>query len=105
MFIATFIIHKFGVDDIVPWIMTLSNENKVTFLTTSMRKANTSDIIFKVPTALIQKYLYNQFCYFFIHYRILNRNDTHVIITQGQKLIQIQVRSISIAKRLWEYKY
>jgi len=35
-FIATFIIHKFVVDDIDPWIMAIRNENKVTYLTSSV---------------------------------------------------------------------
>jgi len=47
-FIATFIIHNFGVDDIDPWIMAIRNENKVTYLTSNVRKTNKSDVIFKV---------------------------------------------------------
>lgn len=48
MFTATFIMHKFGVYDIGPWIMALRKEKKVTYLITSVRKANNSNIIFKV---------------------------------------------------------
>lgn len=47
-FIAKFFIHEFGVDDVVPFIMAMRDQNKITYLATNMRKPNSSEIILKV---------------------------------------------------------
>lgn len=48
MFKAKFYIHKFGVEHVIPWIMAMRNENKVTYLATNVLKPSSNTIIFKV---------------------------------------------------------
>jgi len=48
MFKAKFYIHKFRVENVIPWIMAMRNENKVTYLATNALKPSSNTIIFKV---------------------------------------------------------
>lgn len=36
MFKAKFYIHEFGVEHVIPWIMAMRNENKITYLATNV---------------------------------------------------------------------
>ena len=48
MFKAKFYIHEFGVEHIIPWIMAMRNENKITYLATNVLKPSSNTIILKV---------------------------------------------------------
>ncbi|KAE9539974.1 hypothetical protein AGLY_005226 [Aphis glycines] len=53
--ITKFFIHEFGVD-VVPFIMAMRDQNKITYLATNMRKPNSSEIILKIELNYYKRY-------------------------------------------------
>lgn len=47
-FFAKFVIHDFGADNVQPWIMTMQNQNKITYLASNEQKQNSTEIVFNV---------------------------------------------------------
>jgi len=48
MFKAKFYIYEFGVEHVIPWIMAMKEEKKITYLAINVLKSSSNTIILKV---------------------------------------------------------